>query len=172
MTDMTRAALEQAAHELDIAENALLCSSFHNAASRAKQAAMTARAAIAADRAQPEPVPGEVQELVGLIRQIALAWEPDATLLGNMTAGQLARAAELLSQRHQQPVPVSERLWEREGWCDEQGKCWWFNPGQPAMSNPHIATSSWRLCRMLNGKPMGAYSLPAHALPLPSKKND
>ncbi len=119
--------------------------------------------------ATPQPVPGDVQDLAGLIRQIALAWEPDARLLGNMTAGQLARAAELLAQRYPQPVPVSERPWEREGWCDEQGQCWWFNPGQPAMSNPHIATSSWRLCRMLNGKPMGAYSLPTHALPLPGE---
>jgi hypothetical protein len=66
------------------------------------------------------------------------------------------------------PVPVSERPWERDGWCDEQGQCWWFNPGQPAMSNPHIATSSWRLCRMLKGKPMGTNWLPANALPLPS----
>lgn len=46
---------------------------------------------------QPEPpAEGEVGELVALIRQIALAWEPDACLLGNMTAGQFARAADLL----------------------------------------------------------------------------
>lgn len=68
-----------------------------------------------------------------------------------------------------QPVPVSERPWEQEGWCDDQGRCWWFNPGQPAMSNPHIATSSWRLCQMLNGKPMGSYSLPYNALTLPGE---
>lgn len=65
------------------------------------------------------------------------------------------------------PVAVSERLPGVED-CDAEGKCWWFNPGQPAMSNPHIATSSWRLCRMLNGKPMGSRWIPANSLPLPS----
>jgi len=65
------------------------------------------------------------------------------------------------------PVAVAERPWEREGWCDKEGQCWWFNPGQPAMSDPHIATSSWRLCRMLSGKPMGSYLLPHNAIPLP-----
>ena len=33
------------------------------------------------------------------------------------------------------PVPVSERPWEREGWCDAEGRCWWGriggNPGNP-----------------------------------------
>lgn len=43
-------------------------------------------------------------ELVALIRQIALAWEPDACLLGNMTAGQLACAADLL-ERLAKPEP-------------------------------------------------------------------
>lgn len=23
------------------------------------------------------------------------------------------------------PVPVSERPWEQEGWCDAEGRCWW-----------------------------------------------
>ena len=65
---------------------------------------------------------------------------------------------------HPAPVPVSEPGPGPED-CDAEGQCWWFNPGQPAMSNPHIATSSWRLCRMINGKPMGTHFLPAHALP-------
>ena len=52
----------------------------------------------------PEPpVDGEVPELVALIRQCALAWEPDARLLGNMTAAQLVRAAELLERTATQP---------------------------------------------------------------------
>lgn len=77
-------------------------------------------------------------------------------------------AADLLEQRHPMPIPVSKRLPGPED-CDAGGKCWWFNPGQPAMSNPHIATSSWRLCRMLNGKPMGTHWTPANSLPLPNK---
>jgi hypothetical protein len=26
------------------------------------------------------------------------------------------------------PVAVAERPWEREGWCDAQGRCWRFDP--------------------------------------------
>jgi hypothetical protein len=26
------------------------------------------------------------------------------------------------------PVPVSERPWERDGWCDTEGHCWRFDP--------------------------------------------
>lgn len=47
--------------------------------------------------AQPAPpAEGEMAELVALISQIALSWEPDACLLGNMTARQLTRVADLL----------------------------------------------------------------------------
>jgi hypothetical protein len=34
------------------------------------------------------------------------------------------------------------QAWEHDGWCDEQGQCWWFNQEEPAMSNPHIATTT------------------------------
>ena len=26
------------------------------------------------------------------------------------------------------PVPVAERPGERDGWCDAEGRCWWFAP--------------------------------------------
>lgn len=29
------------------------------------------------------------------------------------------------------PTPVSERPWEREGWCNALGKCWWQPPASP-----------------------------------------
>jgi hypothetical protein len=52
--------------------------------------------------------------------------------------------------------------------CDEDGQCWWFNPGNPAMSNPHIATSSWRLTRIIAGKPMGTHWLPYTRICIPT----
>jgi hypothetical protein len=27
---------------------------------------------------------------------------------------------------HTAPVPVGERPWERDGWCDDEGRCWWW----------------------------------------------
>ena len=54
------------------------------------------------------------------------------------------------------PVPVSERPWEREGWCDAEGRCWWFN---------HAGIPEWQLA---SDGPYGDFSLPHHALPLPT----
>jgi hypothetical protein len=61
MTDFRdlRTELEHAAQELELAENALLCSSFHSSAIRAKAAAHRARAALA----QPEPVAPTDEEI-------------------------------------------------------------------------------------------------------------
>lgn len=56
------AELEHAAQELELAENALLCSSFHNSAIRVKAAARRARAALA----QPEPQGPTDEELLDL----------------------------------------------------------------------------------------------------------
>ena len=32
------------------------------------------------------------------------------------------------------PVPVAERPWERDGWCDAEGRCWWFAPAEETPS--------------------------------------
>jgi hypothetical protein len=48
------AELEHAAQELELAENALLCSSFYNSSIRAKAAARRARAALLAIAAELE----------------------------------------------------------------------------------------------------------------------
>ena len=120
------------------------------------------------ERRHPAPVPlpeGEVGELVDLIRQIALAWEPDACLLGNMTAGQLARAADLLAQRHPAPVPVSERLPQAED-CDAEGRCWWYRVEEDGVGEwfqrvPCQSAEDFILYRI-------THWLPFHALPLPA----
>jgi len=58
-----------------------------------------------------------------------------------------------------QPVPVSERPWEREGWLDAEGRCWWFN---------HAGIPEWQLA---SDGPYGDFSLPHHALPVPTSAN-
>jgi hypothetical protein len=111
--------------------------------------------------AQPAPpAEGKVSELVDQIRQIALAWEPDACLLGNMTARQLARAADLLEHHHPAPVPVSERLPRPED-CDAEGKFWiWSTAG---------AMARWQLVYLKFVENVSfAHWLPFHALPLPA----
>ncbi len=61
------------------------------------------------------------------------------------------------------PVPVSERPWEREGWCDEYGMCWRFDPCDRGW---------WSYGPILpsDGDPAPfTYLLPHHALPLPQQ---
>ena len=60
-----------------------------------------------------------------------------------------------------QPVPVSERPWEREGWCDEYGMCWRFDPCDRGW---------WSYGPILpsDGDPAPfTHLLPHHALPTP-----
>ena len=67
----------------------------------------------------------------------------------------LYRAAELLQQQHPTPVPVSDEPWKREGWCDENGWCWFGCHGEV-----------WMFCHP-NEREISSVSLPAGALPVP-----
>ena len=67
------------------------------------------------------PADGEVAELVARLREeVEVCWRDGYDDL----AFKLTRAAELLERQALAPVPVSERPWEREGWCDAEGNCW------------------------------------------------
>jgi hypothetical protein len=58
-----------------------------------------------------------------------------------------------------EPVPVAERPWEREGWCDVEGRCWWWHPE----TDSHVAC--WCHSR---GNGTEKFWLPHHALPIPT----
>ncbi len=65
-----------------------------------------------------------------------------------------------------QPVSVSERPWEREGWCDETGRCWWGRAADEFCNHDwHYATRAEvdDFC----SDAMPQVTLPATALPLP-----
>lgn len=117
-----------------------------------------ARAALA----QPtSPTDGEVRELVDKLGSMAADAE-SADFVDDVAT--LDHAIRLLSERHPTPVPVSERPWKREGWCNEQGKCWLQGKVE----------GDWRLINPLNSgvpnlKYCFTFSLPAHALPLPAE---
>jgi len=119
---------------------------------------------IAADRARrtasEPPADGEVGELVKELRRICFDVAPcDDDII--------TRAADLLAQRHPEPVPVSERL-PGPGDCDAEGRCWW---GEPQIGDSHDAT--WNLCTQDEAEEYCTWGtkygwLPAHALPLPT----
>jgi hypothetical protein len=58
------------------------------------------------------------------------------------------------------PVAVAERPWEREGWCDQEGRCWFLSSrfSTWSLDSPPVA-----LARGIGR----CLSLPAHAIPLP-----
>lgn len=56
------------------------------------------------------------------------------------------------------PIPVSERPWERQGWCNKDGRCWFGWADEP--------DASWSFCKP-SERDTATVSLPAHALPLP-----
>ena len=59
-----------------------------------------------------------------------------------------------------QPVAASERPWERDGWCDEQGRCWW------TANKPVPLPPSWWMVSIPQSCTDGIM-LPFNALPLP-----
>ena len=89
-------------------------------------------------------------------RAVLARWgRPAATLLQQ-------QAAELAALRTGVvPVAVSERPWEREGWCDEQRRCWFLSLRflTWSLESPPVA-----LCRHI----ARLHSLPFHAIPLPA----
>jgi hypothetical protein len=61
-----------------------------------------------------------------------------------------------------EPVPVAERPWEREEWCDAKGQCWMGDGGGGGF------VPSWRLCKPSDSSL--PWSLPHHALPVPQQE--
>lgn len=74
----------------------------------------------------------------------------------------IERALAALAQR-QSPAPVltRERPWKREGWLDQEGRCWMGDPGGGEF------IPSWRLCRPENALRM-IWSLPHWAISVPT----
>ena len=110
-------------------------------------------AKLSAALAQPEPkapaLTPTFMEIVDLADQV----EADGLGLVDLVRHALARWGRPTIQ----PVAVAERPWEREGWCDAEGRCWWFN---------HAGIPEWQLA---SDGPYGDFSLPHHALPLPAQ---
>lgn len=116
----------------------------------ADSVAVLEREAEAAEQGNLWMAPSELRQAATLLRQQQLR----IALLEQRQAAPLAQCCPT-------PVPVADRPWEREGWCDEQGQCWMGDPGGGGF------IPSWRLCRPEDAPNMKV-SLPANALPLPA----
>ena len=58
------------------------------------------------------------------------------------------------------PVPVAERPWEREGWCDAEQTCWAIGH-RDRWERVYVLGRDW-------SNPTYTHLLPHHALPLPT----
>ena len=87
----------------------------------------------------------EHEELAALIEATA---DSHNGLWPGPLVGQLYRAAALLREARPRPVPVAERPWERPGWCDAEGECWWRDCRDPAWwttADPRMVGAGWLL---------------------------
>jgi len=106
--------------------------------------------------AKPEPVGATDEELK------AAYWEAfvDAASCGadeSWLSG--LRAVARWGRPAITPIPVSERPWEREGFCDAEGRCW--------LSAHAVGGHFWHLWPQQKWLPGTGYCLPHWALPIP-----
>lgn len=126
-----------------------------------------ARAALA----QPEPVAPTDEALANFSGWFCRNYPGPDTIIHKPEwhAPKVFRAAADAIARYArptiQPVPVSERPWERKGWYDAEGQCWMGHPGGAGF------IPSWRLCRPEDAPSMTC-SLPHNALPTPEATDD
>jgi hypothetical protein len=129
--------------------------------------------------AQPEPeVVGlsdeELLDLAddcGLEKQEITTWDGESRTVDHgweCTDAQLVTFATELFTRYArptiEPVPVAERPWEREGWCNSDNEAFFFDSD----------TKKWSLCEcdkyspvMTNASDRYTHSFPHNTLPVP-----
>jgi hypothetical protein len=61
------------------------------------------------------------------------------------------------------PVPVAERPWERQGWCDAEGRCFFSQSLRPDLHTWILAPAAW----LAKFPRIYTHSLPHNALPVP-----
>jgi hypothetical protein len=119
--------------------------------------------------AHPEPMAPTDEELCKVLYQAICEFPPTNPDAVDLNADQYELELEIRKARAVlaryarptiQPVPVSERPWEREGWCDAEGRCYgwdgnyWWMVGNPRAANETIT-----------------HCLPYNALPTPEPTN-
>jgi hypothetical protein len=124
-----------------------------------EELAETARAELA----KPEPVAPTDEELDLVFDDWAECFSDDTPLSLDQSLFHSAARAILarFAQPTLTPIPVSERPWEREGWCDADGNLW-------AEHISREGTASWKYA---NRDFLGGWCqrcLPADTLPLPA----
>jgi hypothetical protein len=125
-----------------------------------EQALLDAVQAARATLAQPEPEGATEDDMNDLADDLLGIVLPEGS-----GARLITRALELWGHPTIKPVPVAERPWEREGWCDAEGRCWWFHKATPDTNAGWIPATHEDI--ELVGVEFFSHSLPHRALPIP-----
>jgi hypothetical protein len=121
----------------------------------------------AAERSRPEPVvateltDGEILRCfkIGTPCYNKAAWQRELDGARAAIAADRARYGRFTIA----PIPVSERPWEREGFCDAEGRFW--------QSAHAVGGHFWNLWSRQKWLPGTGYCLPHWALPIPTTDN-
>jgi hypothetical protein len=114
-----------------------------NSPSRPEPEGVTDEELVELDDSSREAVHAAVAEALGDVYDCLRVW--DAWSYGTMGPDDFSLVAEdddrvaeiadaainALARPTIQPVPVAERPWEREGWCNERGWCWMRRKYEP-----------------------------------------
>ena len=110
--------------------------------------------------AQPEPEGPTDQDLDDLANEM-LDWNRE----GWRAYARAAIAADRARYARPtiEPVPVAERPWEREGWCDAEQTCWAIGH-RDRWERVYVPCRDW-------SNPTYTHLLPHHALPVPGAED-
>jgi hypothetical protein len=119
----------------------------------------------------PEPVrPSErIASIAVQALECALAWEPDARLIGNVRAEDIADlcSAVIAGLRPApEPVSVAERM-PTAADCDAEGRCWVH---QPCIVNPESPDWTLLASKCANANYGASHWLPHWAVPAPPQE--
>jgi hypothetical protein len=140
------------------------------------------------DPSPPAPVPGKVDELIHCLQIREQSLNSDGSSLVQLCdAEDFGRAAIRLEQQEfelaalvqqlAEPakalvVPVNEQPWNRPGWCDAEGRCWFCNSYSMGSWNYHTPPDpahDWcRLGTVTHSAPHWAIPRPGRMPELPS----
>jgi hypothetical protein len=138
--------------------------------------------------APPAPEPGEVDELIHCLRIREQSLGSEGTNLVQLgDAAYFGRAATRLEQQESElavlvqqlaepakalVVPVNKQPWNRPGWCDAEGRCWFCNSysmGRWNYDTPSDPAQDWgRLGTVTHSAPHWAIPRPGRLPELPS----
>jgi hypothetical protein len=113
------------------------------------------------------PADEELETLVIAIQALVPIVDDGTHLLEAVDKGRdiLRRAMHNYGTTHPRSIPVAERPWEREGFCDAEGRCWFGWP--ESYGNDEGGAAGWMLMHPDHRSPGDPYACPAAAIPLP-----